>query len=326
MTRTRATTKAARAEANPSLLDVLPADLLEAIVVQLDADEFFGAASTCHAMSTLCSLPSLWKRVPLGVAEDPAFTPARRHLLHRLAGAGNATACYRLGVALSFHPTASAGDNDKGCALLRRLARQCDADDSLRADAAFECWLLTRRMPEPESPSSSDNDGSGSPIGIGSLLGSESLLDLAASLGHNPARFGKHRPRSRDREPDFSVSSEYATMQNFLRQALQLHPPNLNTASVCRSPSCGRWGVRARARANGVVGPPALPRCQGMMPGHCRARYCSRFCQAMDWPEHRLTCSLGHLPGGHLAHAPAAVAAPPATQPTAAAATTAAAS
>lgn len=293
----RRTTSTRGSQSGLSLTDLGP-DLLESVLVHLDAGEFFKVATTCRAFAALCRLPVLWTGLPLGTSEDAAFPLERRHLLERLVEAGNPAANYRLGVALSYHPTADVTDNEHGRMLLRTLASQQSAPASLRADAAFECWLLTRRLPEPASPSSDDGRlsailGGGGLFTQGDLFSGESLLDLAASLGHNPARFGKHRPRTRDREPtDFRVSSEYAIMQDCLRRARDLHAPNTATASMCKSPSCGRWGVRARARANGIMGPPALPRCQGMMPGHCRARYCSRFCQAMDWPVHRLTCSL----------------------------------
>ena len=234
-----------------SLTDLGP-DLLESVLVHLDAGEFFEVATTCRAFAALCRLPVLWTGLPLGTSEDAAFPLERRHLLERLVEAGNPAANYRLGVALSYHPTADVTDNEHGRMLLRTLASQQSAPASLRADAAFECWLLTRRLPEPASPSSDDGRlsailGGGGLFTRGDLFSGESLLDLAASLGHNPARFGKHRPRTRDREPtDFRVSSEYAIMQDCLRRARDLHAPNTATASMCKSPSCGRWGVRAR--------------------------------------------------------------------------------
>ena len=264
----------------------LPAELLEHILVHLQANQFSTVAATSRAIFSCCSSATLMQRIQLEPQEDSAFLPARRRLLHSLANAGNATAAYRLGVALSYHPTARLCDNQEGHGILRRLARRQDTPSSLRADAAFECWLLTRRLPDPESAVCPDD--------CGRAAGGDWLLELAISLGHSAACFGQQNVCSHEREsqPDFRVSTEHAVMQTSLRGALQLHVPNPATTSVCRSPHCGRWGVRARARACGVQGPPALPRCQGMMAGDYRARYCSRFCQALDWPEHRLTCSM----------------------------------
>lgn len=208
-------------------------------------------------------------RLSLGATEEAAFSSERRRLLERLAAAGNAVACYRLGVALSYYPTANQQDNEQGRVVLRRLAQSADAPDSLRADAAFECWLLMRRL--PEQAASCDD-----------------LLELAVSLGHTGGRLGAFKHKSKTgckSQTDFSVSADCAAMQSFLCSALCLHPPNPQTASVCRNPSCGRWGVRARARANGIVGPPALPRCQGLQGGHCRAR-----CTPTHPPTHLHDC------------------------------------
>ena len=150
-------------------------------------------------------------------------------------------------------------------------------EDSTRADAAFELWLLTRRLPE-------------------SVDRCESLLRLASAAGHNPARFGMHRTRSRDREPDdFRVSVDYEATMACLAGSLDKTPTCPLATSQCRNPGCGRWGVRARARLIGLAGPPGLPRCQGLHGGHCKARYCSRFCQAIHWPEHRKECSMPGL-------------------------------
>ena len=257
------------------LLDILNTDLVQHILQLLTCEDFFAAALTCREMHSVCTQTALIARISLGDTEDESFPPARRKLLTRLANAGNAAACYRLGVALSYHPAASMGDIELGREQLLRAIEL--ADSSLRADAAFECWLLMRRLPDSHT----------------SPVCSESLLELAASLGHSAARFGKPRPRKRDREADdFRVSTEYAVMQRFLVRALKLHSLDPQRASICHNPSCGRWGVRARARVHGVLGPPALPRCQGLTGGHCRARYCSRFCQAIHWKEHRKVCSL----------------------------------
>jgi hypothetical protein len=83
-----------------SLTDLGP-DLLESVLVHLDAGEFFEVATTCRAFAELCRLPVLWTWLPLGPSEDAAFPLERRHLLERLVEAGNPAANYRLGVALS---------------------------------------------------------------------------------------------------------------------------------------------------------------------------------------------------------------------------------
>ena len=95
----------------------------------------------CKCSSSSDDVPSLLARLTLADKEDATFTPARRRLLERLAKAGHAVARFRLGVALSYHPTAVEQDNVAGRAFLYSLARQQSAEPSLRADAAFECWL-----------------------------------------------------------------------------------------------------------------------------------------------------------------------------------------
>ena len=165
-----------------------------------------------------------------------------------------------------------AGEGGPGAGLeggIKLLRRAVDIGSvSVRADAAFELWLLTRRLP--------DSPGHG-----------EALLKLACSSGHNPARFGMHRTSSRDREPeDFNVSVDLAATMCCLSDSLEANPTCPLTTSQCSNPGCGRWGVRARARLTGLVGPPGLPRCQGLHGGHCKTRYCSRFCQAIHWPEY----------------------------------------
>ena len=268
-----------RAQGRPSLVTFLGIDAAECILQHLEADDYFAAAATCRALRQLALQPSLLARLPLGRTEDATFPPERQRLLARLADAGNASACYRLGVMKVYHPALINGATDQGPVWVEEgkslLSRAIELDDgSVRADAAFELWLLTRRLP-------------------GSNERCETLLQIASAAGHNPARFGMHRPRSQSREPnDFRVSDDFAAAQELLVCALVRDPPCPSTTSKCRNPNCGRWGVRARARLHGLSGPPALPRCQGVHGGHCKTRYCSRFCQAIHWPEHRKECSL----------------------------------
>ena len=192
-----------------------------------------------------------------------------------------------LAVAMVYHPLMAKHEGGQGAGveagtrLLRRAILCAEQGSPVRADAAFELWLLTRRHKDTSEEC-------------------EALLHLASSLGHNPARFGMHRPRSRDREPDdFRVSSDFAAVQHLLVGALEAVPLSPAAAAVCCNPRCGRWGVRARevrrreqAGLCGLAGPPGLPRCQGMHGGHCKTRYCSRFCQALHWPQHRHECSM----------------------------------
>jgi len=256
------------------LLELGP-DILQCILQMLDCDAICSTATTCHMLQQLSAHPTVLSQLQLGPVEDPAMPDERRRLLARLAAAGNAAACYRLGLIRVYHPLSEGGPGaglESGIKLLRRAVDIGSV--SVRADAAFELWLLTRRLPD-------------------SLGHGEALLKLASSSGHNPARFGMHRTSSRDREPeDFNVSVDLAATMCCLSDSLEANPTCPLTTSQCSNPGCGRWGVRARARLTGLVGPPGLPRCQGLHGGHCKTRYCSRFCQAIHWPEHRKECSL----------------------------------
>jgi hypothetical protein len=268
-------------------LFVLGDDGVQCVLEHLDSLAFFQVAATCRALRRLCHQPVMLAQLPLGDKEDPRFSVfvERQRLLERLAASGNAVACYRLGIAKVYHPILhSSGFKgvEEGTALLRRA--MVLGEPEVRADAAFELWLLTRRHPHP-------------------IDSSESLLQTAIAEGHNPALFSVHRPRERQRELDcFRVSGQFAAMQEFLVAALQATPTCPLSTSRCCNPGCGRWGVRARevrrlqeAGFDGALGPPGLPRCQGLHGSRCRTRYCSRFCQAMHWPEHRKECSIANL-------------------------------
>ena len=114
-------------------------------------------------------------KLPLDETEPPAFRPERERLLVRLAGAGNGAACYRLGIAYAYHPRPTKERPtplEDSTALLRRCMEV--GDKSIAADAAYELWLLTRRIPA-------------------SAASSEELLSFAAGTGHSPARFAAHR-------------------------------------------------------------------------------------------------------------------------------------
>lgn len=300
-----------RQQVRPSLVVHLGTDALQCIFEHLDLASFFLTAVTCQALRHISQQRTLLARLLLGRTEPAVFVPARQQLLQHLAIAGNAAACYRLGVAKVYHPalstmethnnqallTSNSSDGnaaasaaaaaigvttdggrtkavrvEEGKALLRR-AMELDTG-SIRADAAFELWLLTRRQPDASERC-------------------ESLLSIASREGHNPARFSMHRPHSNGGEPnDFRVSDDFAAAQDLLVSALLLHPTCLQTTFKCRNPKCGRWGMRKRARQPGLAGPPALSRCEGLHGAHCYTRYCSRFCQLIHWPEHRKECSL----------------------------------
>ena len=217
--------------------------------------------SHVFVVSSLAVLASL----TLDHCEPPAFEPRREALLRRLADAGNGAACYRLALAYAYHPRPTeerATPLEDSAALLRRAMSVGETD--IKADAAFELWLLTRRQ-----PTSAANPNS-----------SEDLLAFAASAGHSPARFAAHRSRSSNRRPgDFSTSPHFAAAQSFLVAAFDDAPLDAARFSICRNPSCGRWGVRAReVRRRAEAGcaplqaPPGLPRCQGMHGMHCRTR------------------------------------------------------
>ena len=274
---TRARTRT-RAHASPLL--ELPADLQHHILANLDPRSFYTAGSACMQLRAATSDDAVASTLTLDSEEPPAFTPAREALLRRVADAGHAAACYRLGLAYAYHPRPTqerpAPLRDSAAMLNRAIEL---GSTTIAADAAYELWLLTRRLPTPTS--------------------SDHLLHFAADSGSRPARFAANRTRSSMRRPgDFHVSVEFAVMQRFLVAAFEGAPLDTACFSVCRNPTCGRWGVRAReVRRQAELGlpaqqaPPGLPRCQGLHGKHCRTRYCSRFCQAQHWPEHMRECS-----------------------------------
>lgn len=278
--RTRARTSAAQSSSSSLLLD-LPADLQRHILSALDLRSYFFSGQTCMYLRETTNDSRLLATLTLERNEPAEFTPEREQLLRRLADAGNAAACYRLGMAYAYHPRPTEERRaplEDSAALLRRTMEV--GNTVIAADAAYELWLLTRRLPT-------------------AAASSEELLNWAAAAGQNPARFAAHRARSSSRRPsDFAVSVDFAAAQRFLVAAFDEHPRDVTRFSVCRNPNCGRWGVRAReVRRRTDLGfpalqaPPGLPRCQGMHGMHCRTRYCSRFCQALHWPEHRRECS-----------------------------------
>ena len=120
----------------------------------------------------VCRLvPAVLAQLTLDQSEPPHFTPERERLLQRLAEAGNGAACYRLGLAYAYHPRPTEERSlplEDSAALLRRAMEV--GDTAIAADAAYELWLLTRRLPA-------------------SAKSSEELLAFAASAGHSPARF-----------------------------------------------------------------------------------------------------------------------------------------
>lgn len=234
--------------------------------------------------------PKLLRALELEPVEDPAFHPARQAALARLADAGNPHACYRLAMGWAFHPRSlreRSAPMEDALHLLRR-AMELDVAPSLRADAAYELWLLTRRRTDLSEYSAH-------------------LLALATASGNVPARFAAHRTHPEIRRPaTFETSPEYQAVQTFLvAAAFDASPMDPAHVAYCRNPGCGRWGVRAREvrrRADGGLpvlhAPPSLPRCQGVAGASCRTRYCSRYCQAIHWPTHRAECGMVMGPHG----------------------------
>ena len=206
--------------------------------------------------------------------ESSDWLESRQAFLKRLCDAGNAHACYRLAMAYAYHPQEVQRSLDSSLRLLERALEL--GDEEMRADAAYELWLLKRRTSDDV----------------------QLYLTQAVVANHRPARFAAHRSRSSTRRPgDFTVSQQYQAAQLFLVAAQSGEPLMASRFSVCQNPACGRWGIRAREvrrrsdqELPPLEAPPGLPRCQGIFGMHCRTRYCSRYCQALDWPTHREEC------------------------------------
>ena len=301
MPTTRAAVRAANGAGGANRLLDLPPELVRHVLTQLELEPFFVAGACCKLLHETTHDPRLLASLPLEPVEPAAFEPQREHLLRRLADAGNGAACYRLGIAYAYHPRPTQERPtplEDSAAMLRRAMEVGGSADQggdaggaagagrgagaatsagIDADAAYELWLLTRRLPA-------------------AAASSESLLTFAAANGHSPARFAAHRSRSSAKRPgDFVTSAEFATAQSFLVEAFKEAPLDSARFSVCRNPACGRWGVRARevrrrsdAGFPALQAPPGLPRCQGMHGQHCRTRYCSRYCQGAPANTHCL--------------------------------------
>ena len=72
-------------------------DTLGCILAHLEPEDFYAATSACGTLRSFTSSLDIVARLPLGPEEEPSFPLARRMILSRLAAAGNAPACYRLG-------------------------------------------------------------------------------------------------------------------------------------------------------------------------------------------------------------------------------------
>ena len=225
--------------------------------------------------------PKLLRALELEPVEDPAFHPARQAALARLADAGNPHACYRLAMGWAFHPRSlreRSAPMEDALHLLRR-AMELDVAPSLRADAAYELWLLTRRRTDLSEYSAH-------------------LLALATASGNVPARFAAHRTHPEIRRPaTFETSPEYQAVQTFLvAAAFDASPMDPAHVAYCRNPGCGRWGVRARgapASRRGTSGP-SRPTFPAALPGRGRSQL-----------PHTILLTL--LPGHPLAHSPCRV-------------------
>jgi hypothetical protein len=162
--------------------------------------------------------------------ENPVFHPTRQAFLGRLADAGNAHACYRLAMGCAYHPRSlhdRASPLEEAMRLLRRAISI--GEESIRADAAYELWLLTRRLPNlADDP--------------------EDLLTLAIATGSIPARFAAHRSRNGVRRPvHFTISPEYHAAQEFLVAALDEVPFDPVRFSVSMRRTCRSGGFHQPA-------------------------------------------------------------------------------
>lgn len=290
------------------------ADIVSHVLSHLPAPEFARAANVCTLFREITLTDKIClSRVSIGLEEPPEWHPTRQAFLQRLADAGNAHACYRLGLAFAYHPQEPRHPLADALKLLHRALEL--GDEETRADTAYELWLLTRRLAQPgsaHSPGAASAGSSSSSSDDAPLYTPEDVegfLEVALASDHRPARFAAHRSRSRRAVPgDFDVSRHFQAAQLFLVAAQADEPLTASRFSVCQNPLCGRWGVRAREvrrrcaqELPALQAPPGLPRCQGIFGLHCRTRYCSRYCQALDWPTHREECgTVIHAGGGAL--------------------------
>ena len=88
----------------PLPVPLLTDSCLVPISQMLDCDAICSTATTCHMLQQLSVHPTVLSQLQLGPVEDPAMPDERRRLLARLAAAGNAAACYRLGLIRVYHP------------------------------------------------------------------------------------------------------------------------------------------------------------------------------------------------------------------------------
>ena len=249
-------------------------DILSHVFSHLPARDYVTAAATSTTFQAVANERWLLASLDIGTEEARGFSASRQSFLRRLGEAGNGQACYRLAMAFAYHPHESQRSLEDSISLLERAITV--GDDETRADAAYELWLLKRR----------------------SMDDAHRYLVQAVVADHRPARFAAHRSRSSARRPgDFNVSRQYEAAQLFLLAAQSDVPLMTSRFSVCQNPACGRWGVRAREVRRRydkdlpqLEAPPGLPRCQGIFGMLCRTRYCSRYCQAVDWPKHREEC------------------------------------
>ena len=190
-------------------------DAMAHIFSFLNPTDFFRSGATCTAFRTLTHMPSSLRNLTLEAAEDPQFLPGRQAALLQLADAGHGAACYRLALGCAYHPRSMAEREaplEDAIRLLRRAL--VVGDEETRADAAYELWLLTRRMPGLDDSA-------------------EALLAKAATDGHSPARFAAHRSRSSVRRPgDFATSVQFEAAQAFLVAAFGDAPLDLARFSV----------------------------------------------------------------------------------------------
>lgn len=269
-------------------LDQLGQDMLEAIVTAVPLNDLASAAATCTALRHACAATSVLAQARL--PGPPHVVP--RTTLRRLSDAGNPWASYRLGIADVYQYRGAR--LAEGVQLLRTAA----AGGS--ADACFELYLL--------SPSREDT----------------SMLLAAAALGHPGATMenayvhGGQAPLARaagaggsagasdggtseDEWPEAKAAG--ASLQAWQHDQLFGEMLRDGLVSKCHADGhgCHRWkyrrGERRAQRRRSLLG---LPEDSELFSGpplklkiceRCRhATYCSRKCQSLDWPAHKLVC------------------------------------
>jgi len=191
-----------------------------------------GAAATCRDFHRLWQRDSLARRLVLPAR--PLRSEPELLCLARLASAGNAAACFRLGIACVYE---SSGDcrYEDGVRMLRSVADSEGGSGALVGDALFEIWHLTCDAEEREK-----------------------LLRRAAAAGHVAALIELHGT-SKERlavlglqrpldAPDVLSASWISASQHVLAAptAQIEREQGTNSRHYCDRPGCVRWRFRKR--------------------------------------------------------------------------------